>query len=67
MTVQQLTRLLAEEIKPKIGARVLNTKDELLSGTLTDEINDLLEQRGVLVFKQLHLTDEEQIAFSRQR
>jgi alpha-ketoglutarate-dependent taurine dioxygenase len=64
MAVTELTRLKAEEIKPKIGGRILNTKDELLSGRLTDEINDLLERRGVLVFKQLHFTDAEQIAFT---
>lgn len=64
MSVTEITRLRAEEIKPKIGSRVLNSKEELLSGELTDEINDLLEQRGVLVFKQLHLTDDEQIRFT---
>ena len=35
------TELRFEAIKPKIGARVLNTKEELLSGELTDSINDL--------------------------
>ena len=35
-------------------------------GTLSAEINELLEQRGVLVFKQLHLTEEEQIQFTNQ-
>lgn len=64
MSVTELTRLRAEEIKPGIGSRVLNTKEELLSGELTDAINDLLEQRGVLVFKQLHFTDEEQVRFT---
>ena len=64
MSVATLTRLNYENIKPKIGARILNSKEELLSGELTDEINDLLEQRGVLVFKQLHLTEEEQIKFT---
>ena len=64
MSVIELTRLRAEEIKPGIGSRVLNTKEELLSGELTDAINDLLEQRGVLVFKQLHFTDEEQVRFT---
>ncbi|QNG49394.1 TauD/TfdA family dioxygenase (plasmid) [Sphingobium sp. WTD-1] len=64
MATTTLSRLRAEEIKPKIGSRVLNTKEELLSGRLTDEINELLEQRGVLVFKQLHFTDDEQIAFT---
>jgi alpha-ketoglutarate-dependent taurine dioxygenase len=64
MTVTELTRLTAEEIKPKIGSRVLNTKEELLSGTFTDAINELLEQRGVLVFPEIHFTDEEQVVFS---
>ncbi|MEZ5742408.1 MAG: TauD/TfdA family dioxygenase [Sphingomonadaceae bacterium] len=64
MAVTEMTRLKAEPIKDKIGSRILNTKEELLSGKLTDEINDLLEQRGVLVFKQLHFTDEEQIRFT---
>ncbi|MBV1691956.1 TauD/TfdA family dioxygenase [Novosphingobium sp. G106] len=64
MATTTLTRLRAEEIKPKIGSRILNTKEELLSGALTGEINELLEQRGVLVFKQLHFTDDEQVAFT---
>lgn len=56
--------LIAEDIKPKIGARILNSKAELLSGKLSDEINALLEARGVLVFPQINLTDEEQVAFT---
>ncbi|MBU6265939.1 MAG: TauD/TfdA family dioxygenase [Sphingomonadales bacterium] len=58
------TRLRFEPIKDKIGARVLNTKAELLSGELSDAINALLEERGVLVFPQVHFTDAEQVAFS---
>lgn len=64
MTVLAKTRLRAEPIKEKIGARILNTKDELLSGELADEIMDLLEQRGVLVFPQVRFSDAEQIAFT---
>jgi alpha-ketoglutarate-dependent taurine dioxygenase len=64
MATNTLARLEAEVIKPKIGSRILNTKEELLSGKLAGEINDLLEQRGVLVFPQVHFTDAEQIAFT---
>jgi alpha-ketoglutarate-dependent taurine dioxygenase len=64
MATNTLARLEAEVIKPKIGSRVLNTKEELLSGKLAGEINDLLEQRGLLVFPQIHFTDAEQIAFT---
>lgn len=66
MNVMTTTKLRYEIIKEKIGARVLNAKEELLSGALSAEINDLLEQRGVLVFKQLHLTEEEQVLFTNQ-
>ena len=64
MNILQTTRLQFETIKPKIGARVLNSKEELLSGELSAQIYELLEARGVLVFKQLHLTEEEQIQFT---
>ncbi len=64
MATQSKTRLLAEDIKPQIGARVLNTKEELLSGDIAADIMDRLEQRGVLVFPQVHMNDEEQIAFT---
>ncbi|MDE2301165.1 MAG: TauD/TfdA family dioxygenase [Sphingomonadales bacterium] len=62
------TRLVLrhETIKPKIGARILNTKEELLTGELATAINELLEQRGVLVFPQLHFTDAEQVEFTNQ-
>ncbi len=57
--------LRTEAIKPQIGSRVLNSKEELLSGKLSAEIRDLLEQRGVLVFPQISFSDEEQIAFTK--
>lgn len=58
------SRVHYDEIKPKIGARILNSKDELLSGALTDELLLLLEQRGILLFSSLNLTDPEQVAFT---
>jgi uncharacterized Zn finger protein len=54
----------AEAIKPKIGSRILADKETLLSGEFADDIMDLLEQRGVLVFPEIHFTDSEQIAFT---
>ncbi|MFM5929324.1 MAG: TauD/TfdA dioxygenase family protein [Novosphingobium sp.] len=53
-----------EPIKAKIGARVLNSKEELLSGELSAQILDLMEDRGVLVFPELDLSDAEQVQFS---
>ncbi len=64
MSVQSLSRLRHEEIKPKIGSRILNPKEELLSGDLADEINALLEARGVLVFPSANFSDAEQLQFT---
>ncbi len=60
-----LTRLTAEEIKPSIGSRILNSKAELLAGDLGPQIRELLEQRGVLVFPKINFDDDEQIAFTK--
>jgi len=57
--------LVAEHIKPKIGSRILNRKEELLSGELAGEIRDLLEMRGVLLFPKIGFTDAEQVAFTK--
>lgn len=64
MATTALTRLKTEDIKPRIGSRVLHAKEELLSGELAGDINELLERRGVLVFPEIHFTDAEQIAFT---
>jgi alpha-ketoglutarate-dependent taurine dioxygenase len=65
MSLDVKTQLISEPIKPQIGSRILNGKAELLSGALSDQIRDLLEQRGVLVFPQVNLSDEEQVAFTK--
>jgi alpha-ketoglutarate-dependent taurine dioxygenase len=58
-------RFLHEPIKPSIGSRVLNSKQELLSGELASQIRELLEQRGVLVFPEVNFSDQEQIEFTK--
>jgi len=65
MSVTEQTRLVHEEVKPNIGSRVLNSKEELLAGTFASEIRELLEQRGVLVFPAINFTNEEQVAFTK--
>lgn len=54
-----------EIIAPEIGARVLLGKAALLSGDHAAALRALLEERGVLVFPQVHFTPQEQIAFTR--
>jgi alpha-ketoglutarate-dependent taurine dioxygenase len=65
MTVATASRLRSEDIKDNIGSRILNSKEELVSGALAEEIRALIERRGVLVFPQINFTDEEQVAFTR--
>ncbi len=65
MPVAEILCLAHEAIKPKIGSRILNSKEELLSGALSGEIRALLDARGVLVFPQINFTDDEQIAFTK--
>jgi alpha-ketoglutarate-dependent taurine dioxygenase len=54
-----------ETIKPEIGSRVLSPKEDLLSGEYAEEIRNLLEERGVLVFPKIDFEDDEQIAFTK--
>ena len=65
MTVTEKTRLRSESIKPKIDARVLNSKEELLESDLGPAIMELIEERGVLVFPEVHFNDEEHVAFTK--
>lgn len=59
------TELRHEPLRERIASKVLNSRDELLSGELASAIRELLEQRGVLVFPQVNFTDDEHIAFTR--
>jgi len=52
------------DLAPRIGSRVVADRAELLSGTHSRQIRELLEQRGVLLFPRLGFTDEEQLAFA---
>lgn len=65
MATAAKARFASEEIKPKIGSRILADKAALLSGDYAAQIMDILEQRGVLVFPEIHFTDDEQIAFTQ--
>jgi alpha-ketoglutarate-dependent taurine dioxygenase len=52
-------------LTPRIGTEIAATKGELLRGGRSAEIRELLEQRGVLLFRELGMTDEEQVAFAQ--
>ncbi len=65
MDVLEKTGLQHRNLKPDIGAEVLNDKAALLSGAYAKEIRALLEERGILLFRRVHFTDEEQVAFTK--
>jgi alpha-ketoglutarate-dependent taurine dioxygenase len=51
-------------LRPRIGAEIEADPAALLGGAHAAEIRDLLEQRGVIVLRELGLDDARQIAFS---
>jgi len=65
MAADTTLSLAHEAIKPAIGSRILNSKEELLGGMLAGEIREQLEARGVLVFPRIHFTEAEHVAFTR--
>lgn len=54
------------ELSPRIGSELLADKEILLHGNVAGAIRDLLVQRGVLIARDLHLTDDEQRALARR-
>jgi len=52
------------DLRPRIGTEIRADPAELLSGEHAALIRETLERRGVLVFPQLGLDDDQQVAFS---
>lgn len=57
--------LNTRDIKPRIATEIKADKQDLLSGEYAEQIRELLEQRGVLVFPEINFSDEEQVAFTK--
>jgi alpha-ketoglutarate-dependent taurine dioxygenase len=53
-----------EQIKPHVGGIVHVAKEHLLDEQTTAAVREALEDRGVLVFPRMNLTDAEQLAFT---
>lgn len=53
------------DLTPRIGSEIQTDVDTLLSGKLSGEIRALLEQRGVIAFREINLTDAQQVAFTK--
>lgn len=52
-------------LAPRIGTAVETDIGSLLSGDLSPAIRQLLEQRGVIAFPKIGLSDDQQVAFTR--
>jgi alpha-ketoglutarate-dependent taurine dioxygenase len=53
------------DLTPSIGTEVKAGLQTLLDGSIAGELRALLEQRGVLLFRGLGMTDEQQLQFAR--
>jgi len=53
------------DLTPRIGSEIRTDLDTLLSGAEAAAIREILEQRGVVVFRDLPLDDGQQVAFAR--
>ncbi|MGC1510744.1 TauD/TfdA family dioxygenase [Ketobacter sp. MCCC 1A13808] len=58
-------KLKSTEVSPFIGSRVHLSKDDLLSGEFANDLRELLEQRGVLIFPEINFNDDEQVRFTK--
>lgn len=57
--------LQAIDLTPRVGSEFRIDRDVLLSGAQALQIRDLLVQRGVIIARGLHLSDDEQRALAR--
>jgi alpha-ketoglutarate-dependent taurine dioxygenase len=53
------------KLSPRIGTRIETDIATLLSGSRAAQIRELAETRGVLLFRGLDMSDEQQLAFTR--
>lgn len=65
MSTIMRTRFEVADLSPKIGSEIRTDKETLLSGEKANEIRELLERRGVMAFRQINLSDEEQVEFTK--
>jgi alpha-ketoglutarate-dependent taurine dioxygenase len=59
-----MTRFETVELTPRVGTEIRADRETLLNGSRADELRDLLEARGVLIFRSLFFNDRDQKAFA---
>ena len=53
------------DLTPRIGSEIKTDVDTLLSGSQAKNIREILEHRGVVVFRDLQIDDRQQVAIAR--
>jgi alpha-ketoglutarate-dependent taurine dioxygenase len=59
------TQLDIVDVAPRIGSEIRTDLDTLLSGREAANIRAILEQRGVVYFRGLEISDQEQVAIAK--
>jgi alpha-ketoglutarate-dependent taurine dioxygenase len=65
MLTAEKTRFEVVPLTPRIGSEIRTDVETLLGGQYAGKIRALLEERGVLAFRELNMSDEQQIAFTK--
>src|ERR1700741_3363429 len=58
------TKLKTVDLTPLTGSEVMIDAESLVSGVHAAELKALLQARGVLIFRNINLSDEQQLAFA---
>jgi alpha-ketoglutarate-dependent taurine dioxygenase len=58
-------QLEIRDLTPRIGSELVTDVDTLLSGREATRIREILEQRGVVYFRGLQISDEQQVAIAK--
>jgi alpha-ketoglutarate-dependent taurine dioxygenase len=68
MGATDVAKLKTEKLTPTVGAEVLDADvDRLLNDeTVPGAVHDALEEHGVLLFRELDISDDDQVAFCRR-
>jgi alpha-ketoglutarate-dependent taurine dioxygenase len=64
LTELSATQLEVVDLTPRIGSEIRTDLDTLLSGRESENIRAILEQRGVVFFRGMEISDEQQVALA---
>jgi alpha-ketoglutarate-dependent taurine dioxygenase len=61
---ERTMKLESIDLTPRVGTEIQADVETLLSGSASAEVRHILEQRGVICFREIHLDDQGQVAFA---